>query len=304
MTSPTDPAGGVKSPASTFWGDLAKAARACAAAPMLPVVSVVLVLPAEASQLFPAESQLGVREAMEWLGVAFGVFGVGWLGTQRIWYQRLFAGGTLSPSDVWRLSWRFFGRFFVLGLSVGLPGSVAIVWLIAQLAMHQRSPGDGPPGWWLPFWLAYTFLVDIVLTFVTPALAYTTNSVRTAITIGLNMIRVRWPDSVPYAIAPAVALLALATFIPSAPVWRIVLVVISTLIGLVLKGAIAAFYLRASADTRYNTTINHERAGRTSKRRLVRQTVRVLAHDRLLYDALLRQRLRIEPDLLMTRQRA
>jgi len=30
----------------------------------------------------------------------------------------------------------------------------------------------------------------------------------------------------------------------------------------------------------------------------------MLAHDRLLYDALLRQRLRIEPDLLMTRQRA
>lgn len=206
---------------------------------------MLVILPTEASSLF---SQTAIRYAFEWLGVAFGLFGVGWLGTQRIWFQRLLAGRGLSPSEVWQLSWRYLGRFLALGVIVGIPVFAAQIWIVVPLGINRASLPAHIPGWWLPFVLAYSFLVDITLTFVTPALAYTTAKVTIAIKIGLDMVRQLWPDSAPYSIAPAVALLALAAFAPTSAWLRIVLVVISTLIGLILKGAIAAFYLRANRD--------------------------------------------------------
>jgi hypothetical protein len=254
VTAPDDSAAGadarnVWNVVILFWTDLAQAWRACWSAPTLPILSVLLILPAEAWSLFPAESERGAREVTELLSLPLGLFSVGWLGTQRIWYQRIFEGHMLSPAEVWRLSWGFFGRFLVLGLLVGIPGFLVIFWLVAQIATGAVSAPSHPfksPIWWNPFWLGYGFLVDVLLTFVTSALAYTTNRVREAWRIGLKMIADTWPASWAYVLVPPITLLALATLNPIGfpALAMLVLAVISTVVGLLVKGAIAAYYLR------------------------------------------------------------
>jgi hypothetical protein len=236
---------------SAFWADLAKAWKACLTAPMLPIISVFLILPAEASSLFPSASEQGARDATELLSLPLALFGVGWLGTQRIWYQRLFEGHTLSPAEVWLLSWTFFGRYLVLGLIVGIPVLVVLSGLVAQVAVTKGTHHlVHIPAWWYPFVIAYGFVIDVLLTFVTSALAYTTNRVRVAWSIGIKLIAQTWPTSAAYTFVPPITLLALATLnrinFPAPLV--VLLAVISTLVGLLVKGAIAAFYLRHSAE--------------------------------------------------------
>jgi hypothetical protein len=250
---------------SEFWTDLTQAWRACWSAPMLPIVSVLLILPAESWSLFPAESERGARELTELLSLPLGLFSVGFLGTQRIWYQRIFEGHTLSPAEVWRLSWSFFGRFLALGLIVGIPGFLVIFWLVAQIAtgvVNAPSHPFKPPIWWNPFWLSYGFVIDVLLTFVTSALAYTTNRVREALRIGLKLIADMWPGSLAYALVPPITLLALATLNPiGLPAFAMVLLaVVSAVVGLLVKGAIAAYYLRNGPGPMRTTVIGGDPA--------------------------------------------
>ena len=243
---------------SALWTDLAKAWRACLAAPMLPILSVLLILPAEAPSLFPSASEQGARDATTLLGLPLVLFGIGWLGTQRIWYQRLFEGQTLSSAEVWQLSKKFFGRYLVLGLIVAIPIFLGLLGMVAQVALTGEPHHSFPfPIWWYPFVIAYGFLPDVLLTFVTSALAYTTNRVRIAWSIGTKMIKETWPASAAYTFVPPITLLALATLnpirLPASVV--VLLAVISTLVGLLVKGAIAAFYLRQPVEPRAPTTV-------------------------------------------------
>jgi hypothetical protein len=217
---------------------------------MLPIISVFLILPAEAPSLFPSASEQGARQVAELLSIPAALFGIGWLGTQRIWYQRLFEGQSLSPAEVWRLSWTFFGRYLVLGLIVAIPIFLGLLGVLAQVALTGEPHRSFPfPIWWYPFVIVYGFLTDVLLTFVTSALAYTTNRVRVAWSVGTKMIKDTWPASAAYTFVPPITLLALATLNPirlRAPV-VVFLAVVSTLVGLLVKGAIAAFYLRHAA---------------------------------------------------------
>ena len=217
---------------------------------MLPILSVLLILPAEAPSLFPSASDQGAREATNLLGLPLTLFVVGWTGTQRIWYQRLFEGRTLSSAEVWQLTWKFFGRYLVLGLIVAIPILLGLLGILAQVALTGEPHHSFRfPIWWYPFVIGYGFLTDVLLTFVTSALAYTTNRVRIAWSIGIKLITQTWPASAAYTFVPPITLLVFATLNPvrfPAPV-VVLLAVISTLIGLLVKGAIAAFYLRHAA---------------------------------------------------------
>jgi hypothetical protein len=217
---------------------------------MLPILSVLLILPAQAASLFPSASEQGARDATNLLGLPLTLFVVGWTGTQRIWYQRLFEGQTLSSAEVWQITWKFFGRYLVLGLIVAIPIFLGLLGVLAQVALTGEPRHSFPfPIWWYPIVIAYGFLTDVLLTFVTSALAYTTNRVRVAWSIGIKLITQTWPASAAYTFVPPITLLAFATLNPvgfPAPV-VVLLAVISTLIGLLVKGAIAAFYLRHAA---------------------------------------------------------
>ncbi len=83
------------------------------------------------------------------------------------------------------------------------------------------------------------------LTFVTPALAFTTRSAWRALGIGLAMIRQTWPRSALYVLCPPLALSVMNYIFPSGGVvFHFILTAVLTLVGLVAKGAIAVFYLR------------------------------------------------------------
>jgi len=237
-----------------FWLDLEKALRAWGTAPALPIVSTVLVLLTELSSI----AVPGLRSAMPnipWFAILtliswpFLLFWAGWLGTQRIWYLRIFRGEKLSVREAWQLSWGYLGRYLVLGLMVGSPIYAlilaVIVWEARTAAVTGAVTPSGLPGWTIGVFFAYWFVLDVVLTFVTPALAYTTRRVRDAIAIGWSLLRSTWPRSAVYALLPPLTLIAFATYNPSAlsPLGVLVISVVSTLIGLLTKGAIASFYI-------------------------------------------------------------
>src|SRR3989442_10207954 len=62
---------------------------------------------------------------------------------------------------------------------------------------------------------AVAIAMDFALTFVTPALAFTTRSAWRALGIGLAMIRQTWPRSALYVLCPPLALSVMNYIFPS-----------------------------------------------------------------------------------------
>ena len=89
-----------------------------------------------------------------------------------------------------------------------------------------------------------TVVLDVLLTFVTPALVFTSHRVRDALSIGLRLLRRSLPGAAAYALVPplAVVLASLWTGLPQAV--AVPLVAVTTLANLLVKGATAALYLR------------------------------------------------------------
>lgn len=91
-------------------------------------------------------------------------------------------------------------------------------------------------------------VTDVSLTFVTPALAFSTRRVRRALAIGLRMIRSEWPVSAWYVLVPplaAVLIVQILTRTSDVPVGiQLLTSAFATLLNLWFKGATAAFYLR------------------------------------------------------------
>lgn len=204
--------------ARLFWRDLVKAAHAWTMAPALPLASVLVMLPLETDSVI-APPLRAAYPGVPWsafavfIEVPFLLFGFGWLGTQRIWYLRIFRGANLAAREAWELSWKFLGRYFVLGVLVGFPIFAlylgVLLWQIRGAAATGSAPHVVFPIWLLIAFLAYWFVVDLVLTFVAPALAYTTARVRESWAIGQRMLRRTWPHCAVYALLPPLTLLAL-----------------------------------------------------------------------------------------------
>jgi hypothetical protein len=170
----------------------------------------------------------------------------GWNGAERLFFLRQHQRKTVTMGDLLRAAPRFVGRFarlgclFALALSLVTLLSGYLLGLHAAVAGHASSASA--PHW--PVAIAVV-LMDIVLTFVTSALVFTTRSARQALRIGWQMIRQTWPRSGLYVICPALALNLLNSIYPT----QIQVVKVATTAGLALlavlaKGATAAFYLR------------------------------------------------------------
>ena len=162
---------------------------------------------------------------------------VGWPGVQRVWYLRAFRGRSVSPTGSVRVWRAFFWRFAALGLVAAVP-FVVIIGVV-------RPNVDAPPSWFAI--AAISVLVDFLLTFVTPALSFSTRRIREALRIGVKMIVEEWPACAVYVVAPPLALEAVFGFhvVASLDVTSSrALSAITVLMGLVFKGATAAFYLR------------------------------------------------------------
>ncbi len=241
-----------------FKQDLAAALRAWRRVPLLPVLSVALTfvplvfLPAPAAGQRDTDVILGSRA---WLLVLMsfplGLFAAGWVGTERIWYLRAYRGRTMRPKELLKLTWAFVWRYFLLALLViGVPMFVIFIVVMPRI-LSRRPIGPLPedPAFRTAALIMFLWyiLADVILTFVTPALAYSTRRVGRAFGIGLRMLRTEWPRSAGYTLVPPLALLLGLRTLPESVLGRtadLVLSVAGVLLNLWFKGATAAFYLR------------------------------------------------------------
>ncbi len=230
---------------AAFLDDLGRVLRAWRTAPLLPVVTLLVA----SLQLLSGSGTPGLA-ALAGLGA---LLFVGWPGAERLWYLRLWTGRTLTLGEAWRANLRCFGRFFVLALAAGAVFVVLAVPLIVSVAQRAEVADDGTFSLdgGLPLWaLLYGGLLGLLgyalLTFVTPAIVYSSKRVRDAVPIGLRLLRVSWPRTAAYVLVPAVlagAPALLTGFDPLGPRSAVA----SLLGGLVLalgRGAVAAYYLR------------------------------------------------------------
>jgi hypothetical protein len=175
------------------------------------------------------------------VGLPILLIEAGFVGTQRVWFARIYSGEHLSRAEIMPLTRSFVGRFVVLGLLT----SVAVSpFLLLAHPPHERLQTG-----WAILVVSVVLVLDIGLTFVVPALALTTRSVRDALRIGLRMIKAAWPTSAWYLLTPGLTLvllsnaIRLSSFRPNVPL-QIALLVSTGVLAVWFKGAIVAFYLR------------------------------------------------------------
>lgn len=89
-----------------------------------------------------------------------------------------------------------------------------------------------------------TVVVDVLFTFVTPALVLTSHRVRDALRIGLRLLRATWPMAAAYVLIPPFAAVIISLYTGLRPALSIPLVAASTMLNLLVKGATVAYYLR------------------------------------------------------------
>jgi hypothetical protein len=225
-----------------MWADLVWAARAVAASPAVLLVSLALMgEPALTSMIDATFGHLGAKVLTVPLSLAFLVFNLGWFGSERIFFLHRLEGRPVTLRHLLRLVRPFCGRFAGLAFFVGAPIVGAIV--LVEFAIK----GDGGPAKLWLYWIfgLVTVAVDFGLTFVTPALAYTTPSAAEAMSIGAAMIRETWPRCMLYVLCPPLALNLGILIAPTENPWvDLAATIVLVTFGLVAKGAIAAFYLR------------------------------------------------------------
>ena len=226
-----------------FLDDVGRTLRAWRRAPLLPLTTLALVV------LTASGGGRGIPGALSGL-VAF-LF-LGWVGVQRLWYLRLWTGRTLTLAEAWRANLRCFGRFFVLALATGAVGAVAAIPLAVPFYRAAAIDADGATTFVdLPLWATtYSVLIGVVgyalLTFVTPAIVYSSKRVRDAVPIGLRLLKVSWPRTALYVLVPAIG-----AVLPGLLTGRVLLerpglpeLLLSALALAVGRGAVAAYYLR------------------------------------------------------------
>lgn len=226
----------------TFRSDLLEAWRVWRRHPWLPVASVVLVLlvslPAalfDLSSAGPGDVPGAAFVFVALPTIPLAIFLAGWMGTERLVYLSDWISQPLRPAQLWKAGWGYAGRFIALGLITVVPVTV----ILASVTW-----GSGPQSTAvLVSRVIGAIVLDVALTFVTPALAFSTGSAWQAIRIGLRTLRANWPLDATYVLVPPLLLAALSqtttdstTGLGLSAAWA--------LTGLLAKGAIARFYLR------------------------------------------------------------
>ena len=222
--------------------DLARSGRAWVHAPLLPILTVLLTVAVTVTG--------GLRGGYLLAGFFIYLAQVGFYGTQRLWYSAVWEGRPFSLEDAVDTSVAMWGRFFRTGVAVFLPLSVVAL-VIAFLVVHSASDSAHRALVFAVPVFGLSLVADLALTFVAPALAFTTPETGRALGIGLAMLRRTWPACAPYALAPPITLQALAAVSPG----RVGLPIAaagaaaSALFALWWKGATAAYYLRVAPSS-------------------------------------------------------
>jgi hypothetical protein len=214
----------------SFAADLVWAAKALMRAPVLVLLSIVFAIP------------LRLTNATSLLSIPLVVVALGFVGTQRVWLARLNTRDAFETREIWTLTWAFIGRFLVLVVEVVVALVAPVTILAVVLFLH-----GAPVTLVIAANVVVGLVIDVLLTFVVPALALTTKSVHEAWRIGLAMIRQTWPRSAWYACAPGLCIVVAARlFEPQqlSTLATFAVAAVSAVIALWFKGAIVAFYMR------------------------------------------------------------
>ncbi len=219
-----------------FKGDLRASLRAWTVAPLLPLTSAALFLPSY------------IPDPWWWIALPAFFFAMGWFGTERVWYLRIYRGEPISPKELWRLTWAFFWRFVRLGLLTAIVWSPVAILAFSNIA---NDPGRADEAFSTPLvWVTAAILtvaIDFALTFVTPALAFSTKRVSQALQLGIGMLRDHWPRTAWYALVPPLAVVLMFRVTEPSSLslaGRMVVSAGSALLNLWFKGATTGFYLR------------------------------------------------------------
>jgi hypothetical protein len=241
MTASPSDAAAASSSEPGFRDDLRLSLSAWRAAPAMPTLTAALAALASLPIVFAGHP--GAATATSFLLLPVSLFILGFRGTARVWFVRVWQGNAMSLGEVWTLSWRFLGRMLVLGLLVAIPYAAALgifygaIYPAGFSALTTLGIAGG----------ISTFLLDVALTFVVPAIVFTSPSAREACRIGLRMLKEHRRHALAYLLAPPLALAVVSRLIvratPGGAVYLIEQVVIA-LLDVLFKGAITAYYLR------------------------------------------------------------
>jgi hypothetical protein len=229
-------AAGTESAWRRFWSDTAVSARVWRSQPALPLLTLVVWLPISGLWGYP----------YFWTHLPFAAFALGFLGMQREWYANAFAGMRPSPRRIWSRSWRYFVRFLPIAIAssaawIGLVGVVIVPLLV-------RSSSDFA-SFRLRIEIAFalwSFVVDLVLTFVMPALVFATANPFKATVIGMRYLRRSWSAVKWHALVPPMAIIVIGQIIRgghTAVAYGVTITLIGAMLNLLFKGAQLRAYL-------------------------------------------------------------
>lgn len=241
------------SPRRLWLADLRTTIGMWRSAPALPLVGLVVAVFTFAPQFVvpkPNGCGVGTHPActsgsqplfllLTVIGLPVTLFAIGLFGGERWWYATMANGGSPRAGDLWRMSWRYFWRFVRLGLLVVLL-SLPVVVPILLAGRHSTGTRSLALG-------AYVFVLDIALTFVTPAMALSTDSAWQALKQGIVALDRRWPRDALYAVVPPMALTIVVRVAPNVFGSRAVTAlagVAAQLLTMLFAGAVTLFYIR------------------------------------------------------------
>lgn len=165
--------------------------------------------------------------------LALALFGIGWSGAERLVYAREWGGKATTFREAYSAAWRYFPRFFRLGLTMLIP--LLLGGFLLSIALGPQL--GGAAAW---------YVVLVVLTFVTPALVFDTGLVFEALPTGVGMLRRQGSGALWYAYLAPLVLLAATEILGLIPVLGWLAWPLGSLGALALKGATTAAYLRVT----------------------------------------------------------
>jgi hypothetical protein len=225
----------------TFRDDLALSFSTWRAVPAMPLLTVALA--AASSSVVFFRNDRAATAGLSLLLLPLALFDIGYRGTLRVWYARAWQRVEMPLGEVWLMSWRLLGRMLLLGLLTIGPTIVA---LAPFFALSYAAGLSIRTSYFIGVAIS-SFLLDVCLTFIVPAIVFSTNSPTRACGIGLRMLRTHWRHALPYFLAPPLALVAVSQLdVPrlTGPAVVFAVQTAAALLDLWFKGAITAYYLR------------------------------------------------------------
>ena len=220
-----------------FCLDVAESGHVWRQRPGLVTAAVVVALLGCAGSVLPGAS---------FVFTAFTLATIGFFGTQRLAFEASRSCAPLTAGQLAQATKHYWGRFLRLGMLVA-------AWMmplgVLAIAFVDVNPaGDASvsvPVWFTVFCLVYLVVVDVVLTFATVDLTFSTDSASEAFRSGRGILRATWSQTKFHALLPPLLPLALGQMVAGASAAAGAVVIIAgAIIAIVARGAHTIAYLR------------------------------------------------------------